>query len=189
MSTLEADLLGQSDPAASRTREWTSPDDHFSRKIADLVAGAPVAMLTTVALDGSLRSRPMAALEAPPENGEVWFFTADDSPKTADIAAEHEVNLSYSDPAKGRYVSLSGVAAIVRDPERARRSWTPAAKAWFPGGPDDARLVLLRVRVHTAHEWNPQDGEMTEIRPASEKSDAPVPPAEAAVEEKMRLGR
>ena len=174
MTTLETDLLGQSDPTPSQTREATSPDADFSRKIADLVAGAPVAMLTTVAPDGSLRSRPMAALEPPCENGEVWFFTTDDSPKTAEIAAEHEVNLSYSEPDAHRYVSLSGVAAIVRDPNRVRRAWPPAAGAWFPAGPEDPRLVLLRVRVHTAHEWDAQGGEMTEIRPVP-KTNRPPP--------------
>lgn len=192
MTSLESDLLGHPAFAPRPDRDrTTAPDENFARKIADLIAGAPVAMLTTTAPDGSLRSRPMAALEPPCENGEVWFFTADDSPKTSEIAAEHEVNLSYADASKDRYVSLSGVAAIVRDPDRARRAWNSAVQAWFPGGPEDPRLVLLRVRVHTAHEWNAQGGEMIEIRPepASGENSPPPSPEEAAIEAKMRLGR
>jgi general stress protein 26 len=191
MTTIETDMLGQTESAAFQTREWTAPDEEFAQKIAGLVAGAPVAMLTTIAPDGSLRSRPMAALESPCENGEVWFFTADDSPKTAEIAAEHEVNLSYSEPDKGRYVSLSGVAAILRDPERARRAWNPSAQAWFPSGPEDPRLVLLRVRVHTAHEWDAEGGEMIEVRPGSpsQTGSSPATPRDGETETKMRLGR
>lgn len=189
MTTIDTDMLGQTGPAPSQTRQLASSDDAFARKISKLIAGAPVAMLTTIASDGSLRSRPMAALVPPSENGEVWFFTAENTPKTADIAGEHEVNLSYADPDKEHYVSLSGVASLVRDPDRARRAWTPAAKAWFPGGPEDPKLMLLRVRVHTAHEWDAEGGDMVEVRPTSENPAPPVSPQDAAIEEKMRLGR
>ncbi len=191
MTSLESDMLGQTEPSATtpQSREWTPPDATFTKKIAHLIADIHVAMLTTVAPDGSLRSRPMATLNPPLENGEVWFFTADDSPKAAEIAAEHEVNLAYSEPARDHYVSLSGTASLVRDPERARRSWNPAARTWFPGGHDDPRLVLLRVRVRAAHAWDAKGGRMTEIGPEPGAPSPAVSPKDAAVAEKMRLGR
>jgi len=40
-----------------------------------------VAMLTTVASDGSLRSRPMVTPDAD-FDGELWFFTRYNSPKS-----------------------------------------------------------------------------------------------------------
>lgn len=187
--TIDADMLGQTESASSESRRLASADDAFTQKIANLIGDAPVAMLTTVAPDGSLRSRPMATLAPPSENGEVWFFTAENTPKTADIAGEHEVNLSYADPVRERYVSLSGVASLVRDPDRARRAWTPSAAAWFPRGPEDPSLMLLRVRVHTAHEWDADGRDMIELRPSDENPEPAPSPEEAAIEEKMRLGR
>lgn len=180
----------RSSSSSKPTNEWSPPDGDFSQKIASLVAGLPVAMLATATAEGSLRSRPMAAVNHPSENGEVWFFTNDDTPKTAEIAAEHEVNLSYADPERQRYLSLSGVAAILRDPARVRRFWNESADAWFPGGPDDANLVLLRVRIHTAQAWNASGKcetiaeHRTEPSPSSAASGS-----EAEVEAKMRRGR
>ena len=144
-------------------RGWTPPDPETTRKLATLIKDIRIAMLTTVCADGSLRSRPMATQEPGFEEGELWFFTADDSPKTAEIACEHEVNLAYAEPKDQRYISLSGTAALVRDPVRARRLWQPAMMAWFPAGPDDPHLTLLRVRVHTAEYWDAPGGRMASL--------------------------
>jgi general stress protein 26 len=178
MSTIESDMLGYEERgvvgggkgragSASARRpadpQWAPPDPDTHRKLNALIKNIGTAMLTTVAPDGSLRSRPMATQGSGLENGELWYFTADDSGKVAEIAAEHEVNLAYAEPKEQRYVSLSGRASIKRDPARARRLWNSEAKAWFPGGPDDPHLALLRVRVHTAEYWDAPSGKMASL--------------------------
>jgi general stress protein 26 len=176
MSTIESDMLGyeergtvgdasgRSSSSASspnaRRRQWSPPDAETHRKLNALIKDIGTAMLTTVAPDGALRSRPMATQGKGLENGELWFFTADNSGKVAEIEAEHEVNLAYAEPKDQRYVSLSGRARVVRDPERARRLWNSEVKAWFPGGPEDPHLALLRVRVHSAEYWDAPSGKM-----------------------------
>jgi general stress protein 26 len=120
-------------------------------------------MLTTVAPDGGLRSRPMSTQGRGLENGEVRFFTGDNSGKVAEIDAEHEVNLAYAEPKEQRYVSLSGTARVLRDPARAKELWSPEVKAWFPGGPENPHLALLRVRVHTAEYWDAPSGKMAAL--------------------------
>lgn len=127
-----------------------------------LIKDLGVAMLTTVAADGALRSRPMAT-QGGLENGEIWFFTADDSGKVSEIEQEHEVNLAYAEPKDQRYVAISGRARLVRDLARARRMWNSEAVAWFPGGPDDPLLALLRVRVHAAEYWDAPGGRMASL--------------------------
>lgn len=174
MSTIESDMLGyeergtvggqstsgSSSSSSSARRPWTPPDAETARKLSELIKDFGTAMLTTVAPDGGLRSRPMVAHGRGLENGELWFLTADDSGKVAEIESEHEVNLAYSEPKDQRYVSLSGRARLVRDVERVRRLWTPELKAWFPGGPDDKHLALLRVRIHSAEYWDAPSGKM-----------------------------
>ncbi len=174
MSTIESDMLGYEERGTvgggdgrrrteARAKKWAPPDAETQRKLNSLIRDIGTAMLTTVAPDGSLRSRPMVTQSAGLEDGELWFFTADDSGKVAEIEAEHEVNLAYAEPKDQRYVSLSGTAALKRDPARARRLWNNEVKAWFPGGPEDPRLALLRVRVHAAEYWDAPSGKMASL--------------------------
>jgi general stress protein 26 len=126
---------------------------HALEKFQSLIKDIKMAMLTTIAPDGSLRSRPMATLQTE-FDGDLWFFTSDNSPKVDEIVDDQHVGLAYASFSKQEYVSVSGVAGIVRDPERARQLWTPAAKAWFPEGVEDPHLVLLRVRVTAIEYWD-----------------------------------
>ncbi|MGE5526803.1 MAG: pyridoxamine 5'-phosphate oxidase family protein [Rhodospirillaceae bacterium] len=129
-------------------------------KLRDLIADLKVAMMTTVDHDGSLRSRPLQTLEMD-ANDALWFFTSVTSPKIAEVAGgDWQVNLSYAHPEKQDYVSLSGTATVVRDTAKVKALWTDWAKAWFPQGPDDPDLALLRVDVHKAEYW---DGPGTSI--------------------------
>ena len=50
------------------------------KKLAELIKGIKVAMLTTVCADGSLRSRPMVTQDKE-FDGTLWFFTPAESPK------------------------------------------------------------------------------------------------------------
>lgn len=121
-----------------------------------------IAMITTVTPDGALRSRPMATREIN-DDGEIWFFTSDDSGKVDDLAQEHAVNVSYAEPKKQRYVSVTGSATITRDRERAKELWSPVLKAWFPGGIDDPHLALLCVRIETAEYWDSTSSKMVQL--------------------------
>ena len=147
-----------------------------------------VAMLTTVAPDGSLRSRPMAA-QGGIENGESWFFTSDDSGKVAEIEHEHEVNLAYAEPKDQRYVSISGRASLIRDPARARRMWNAEVMAWFPGGPEDPRLALLRVRVHAAEYWDAPGGRMASLYALAKSTLTGQPAGQIGEHEKILVDR
>ncbi len=128
-------------------------------KLTDLLRDVSVAMLTTTAEDGSLRSRPMGIPKYEFE-GELWFFTAIDAPKTDELAEDERVNVSLAEPKHERYVSISGRARIVRDPAKAKELWSPLLKAWFPGGLDDPRLALLRIAVDHAEYWDAKGSKM-----------------------------
>ena len=203
MCTIESDMLGYEergtvgDPAgrssatssSSSRRQWTPPDPETTRKLSALIKDIGTAMLTTVAPDGGLRSRPMATQGRGLENGEVWFFTADNSGKVSEIESEHEVNLAYAEPKDQRYVSMSGRARLIRDPDRARRLWSPELKAWFPGGPEDPHLSLLRVRVHSAEYWDAPSGKMASLLAFAKSKLGGENPAEVGDHEKMLVAR
>lgn len=119
-------------------------------RLTTLLAHIPVAMLTTHDGEGVLKSRPMWLLEID-SAGCLWFFTGLDTGKLDFL--EH-MNLSFSDPGRATYVSISGRGQINTDLATRQRLWTPLAKPWFPEGPDSPNLSLLQFIPHAAEYWN-----------------------------------
>jgi general stress protein 26 len=128
-------------------------------KVAEMVDDAKFAMLTTIAKDGSLQSRPMATMQLDSE-GNLWFFTSLSSLKIAEAQADQHVNLSYARTDKQDYLSLSGTAELVRDKEKMHSLWSPWIKPWFPKGLDDPDLALLKVSITAAEYWDAPDSAM-----------------------------
>lgn len=127
-------------------------------RLWDLIGDVEVAMLTTVDAHGALQSRPLATVKIDEPDGDLWFFTAKDSPKVEQIQREQHVNLAYADPRSGTYVSVNGVATLSQDRKRIDELWSPLQRAWFPHGKDDPKLTLLRVRVVQAQYWSHAEG-------------------------------
>jgi general stress protein 26 len=139
------------------------PSDYNAlRKLNDLIRGIRIAMLTTIRGDGLPHSRPMATQQAE-SDGELWFFTGWSTKKTHEVEENPLVNLGYANPDGNTYISVSGAAALLRDPDKARELWSPAYKAWFPKGLDDPDLALLRVTVQHVEYWDAPSGAMVQL--------------------------
>lgn len=122
-------------------------------KLAELIKGIRTAMFTTIGSDGQLHTRPMYTQQAE-FDGDLWFFSDADAPKIAEIRADDHVLITFDGTAKNRYAAVRGRAEVVRDPEKARELWNIHAKGWWPGGPDDPKMTLIRVRVESAEYWD-----------------------------------
>ena len=118
--------------------------------IADLVQKAPIALVTTVAEDGSLVSRPLAVQQRE-FDGDLWFFTEDPSAKTDQVRANDQVNVALQ--AGHGWLSISGRASVSKDPAKVDELWSTGAEAWFEQGRDDPAVALLRVEAQTAEYW------------------------------------
>ncbi|MDB5290365.1 MAG: putative ral stress protein 26 [Phycisphaerales bacterium] len=132
------------------------------QKLNQMIEGIDVAMLTTAMPDGSLHSRPMVSRQVS-EDGVLCFFSDADSAKVHEVRRDSHVNISYADTVRQRYVSISGRATVVRDTPKARELWTPIVKAWFPSGPDDPNLVLLRIEIDEAEYWDGPASKMVQL--------------------------
>ncbi len=119
-------------------------------KLGELIEGMNVAMLTTSSATGALESRPMSPQEMDGD-GAIWFLTANHSEKTKHL--DH-VNLTFTHPSHGTYVSLSGHAIISTRREHIRRLWSVFAKPWFPDGPDSPNVVLFKFIPTCAEYWD-----------------------------------
>ncbi len=132
-------------------------------RLAELIKEIRIAMLSTIEPDGHVRSRPMATVERPGFDGVLWFFTDQSSSKIVEVQEDPRVNLSYCEPTKGRYVSVSGTCELVRDKEKAKQFWDPFFCPWFPKGMDDPDLALLKVTVEAAEYWDAPSGSMLRV--------------------------
>jgi len=132
--------------------DMTERDEQI-KKLAEMIKDIDFAMLTTVAEDGTLHSRPMSTQRVE-FDGDLWFFTRASAPKVGEIEGEHRVNVSYAKPEDQRYISVSGRAVVVRDRAKIEELWSPELKAWFPEGPEDPDLALLKVSAERAEYWD-----------------------------------
>jgi len=121
-------------------------------KISELVKGIHICMMTTVAADKKMSSRPMAVQDKP-FDGTLWFLTRVTSEKIGEIAKDQDVTLTFAEPKDSKYISLKGIAAASQDKAKIKELWNPMYKAWFPKGEDDPEIAVLRVEVSEADYW------------------------------------
>ncbi|MGL5862437.1 MAG: pyridoxamine 5'-phosphate oxidase family protein [Phycicoccus sp.] len=148
-------------------------DHDGAAKVHDLIDGQRTAMLTTVhTTGGRLASRPMACQQADPD-GTLWFLAFGDSEKAEEIRHTPDVNVAFTE--EGKWVSLSGRAAVVQDAGRARELWNDFAEAWFQCEPDDPRIAVIRVDGQSAEYWDSpgKAGNIVQVLKAKVTGDRP----------------
>ena len=92
------------------------------RELWDRIEEVRTAMMTTVELDGSLRSRPMWT-QGDEFDGSLWFFASDDGALADELYTRAAGRAKLGTPDKDLYVSVSGRGELVRDKARAEEMW------------------------------------------------------------------
>jgi general stress protein 26 len=124
------------------------------QKLRELIKDIDFCMLTTIDEEGDPHSRPMSSNGDIDPNGDLWFFTNASSHKVDEVAAAPKVNVSFADPGNQRYVSVTGVAQLVRDQGKIDELWRPQFKIWFPKGKEDPEVALLCVSLEKGEYWD-----------------------------------
>ncbi len=118
-------------------------------------------MLITITPDRMIRARPMAIQEpGRAQGGDLWFFTSDESGKVQEISHEQNVGVACFRPSDRAWLSISGTAVTERDPDEIRRLWNASATTYFPKGPDDPHLAIVKVKISRAEYWAPAGGRL-----------------------------
>ena len=107
-------------------------------------------------------ARPMATIRTD-DDGTLWFFVNRDSGKVHEMKIDHVVHLVYAHPGKNSYMDVWGLANVVADRDKIKELWKPEIKNWFPQGPDDANLCLVKVQPNDAYYWDQDNGRMVEF--------------------------
>lgn len=141
--------------------------DSDLRHLAELIKDIRVAMMTTFPTSPTglfCHARPMYTQRVDPDtfNGELLFVTDDHTGKVREIANEDRVQITYAEPSHNRFVSVLGHATTERNPTKVRELWNYLLKAWWPAGPDDPSIAIIRVRIEFAELWDgPSNGLFT----------------------------
>ena len=147
-------------PDPTERPEPESSDDRARRRCVEIAQDARFCMVTGTAEDGALHARPMTPQQVT-DDLESWFFISRSSEQAADIAAEPRVNLSFDGSTD--WLSVAGRATLVDDRRLVEEMWNPVVEAWFPDGPQDPDLVLLRVHADAAEYWKAPGGRVSSL--------------------------
>lgn len=128
------------------------------KKVNQLIKENRIGMFVTQN-DGKIFSRPIAYSDVDEANN-IWFFTDTNSGKVDDIKDSSQVNFSFSNESRNEYVSVSGIAEIVKDKRIIEEKWQFFMKAWFPEGKESSSLTLIKVKPETSQFW---DGSSSKI--------------------------
>lgn len=132
--------------------------DTIAAKIKDVKFG----MFTTVDANRTLSSRPLTQQQVDAD-GQMWFFTSDESEFTRELLGNPQVNVSFADVGDSLYISVSGGAVLLKDRAKAEELWNPLVKAWFPKGLDDPHLSLIKVDIQSAEYWDSDASKMRQF--------------------------
>ncbi len=130
------------------------------KELQDLLKGYSIALLTTVGEDGHFHTRPMAMQHRDLSDG-LWFATSEETEKVHDLARNPHCGVAFHEAAFGStYLSLSGSAELIRDRSLIRRMWDHAWDPWFPGGPGQQDVLLIKVTPEHAEYVHPKTGRL-----------------------------
>jgi general stress protein 26 len=121
-------------------------------RLKKLTEDFDTAMLVTRTENGGLRSRPLSLVNNDDDPERLYFSTAIDSPKVRELEADPRVNVCMQN--KRQFVSVTGVARLVKDRVLIEKLWSEAWKIWFPKGKDDPSLRILIVEPSEAAYWD-----------------------------------
>lgn len=165
-----------------------APDTVDTRKLWELIGDIRFAMFTSRHGEGHLHSRPMTTQNGAEDRGGVlWFFMSRSGQPVADLEAHPEVNVAYADTGRDSYVSICGTARVVEDPERKKALWSPAAQAWFQGGPDDPGLALVAVLIAEAEYWDVTANKAVQVYKMAKSALTGEPPRDMGEHRRVKM--
>ncbi|MEP6792582.1 MAG: pyridoxamine 5'-phosphate oxidase family protein [Ramlibacter sp.] len=157
-------------------------------KLWDLIKDIKFGMLTHRHANGMLHAHPLTAQNKSLDEGAIlYFFISKKSELAQALKSDGNVNVSFADPGKDSYVSLSGRAGIVEDQAKKEELFNTFAKAWFPGGATDPDLGLLEVHIGHAEYWDVKESKMTQLFKMAKAAVAGKPPTDMGEHKELNV--
>lgn len=112
-------------------------------------------MTVMLGLDGAEdgHTRPMAA-QTEGDHGPIWFFTSTDNALAQALkASSGRAIATFASKGHELFATIHGSLSIDHDKAVVDRLWNRYVAAWYEGGKDDPKLVLLRLDPEKAEIW------------------------------------
>jgi general stress protein 26 len=83
----------------------------------------------------------------------IWFFSSKETGLVRSLRDGSRATATFTSKGHDLFVALQGRLSVDNDPAIIDRLWNPYVAAWFKGGKDDPKLVLLRFDGEEAQIW------------------------------------
>jgi general stress protein 26 len=146
------DSINRNQPEVNR-RDLSGPE--AVKRLQKMAEDADTCFFTT---DGGRSTRPMGVRKVD-DAGNLWFLSADDSHKNAEVQADPHVALYLQTDKHSGFLRVEGRATISRDAGRIKDLWNPLLRTWFTGGEDDPRITVIQVTPASGYYWDNKHGD------------------------------
>ena len=135
-----------------------APGRQAIHDVAALINRIDICVLASRAEDGELHARPMSNNGEADWDGQSWFLAPSDGRLVAELRANPEAVTTYRAETGYTFVTISGRTTLETDPSLKRRLWLDELERWFPNGPEDPNVTLIRLDAEAAQWWT-EDGD------------------------------
>lgn len=150
------DSINRNQPEQNR-RDLAGTD--AIERMKDIVDDADACFFVTAGGAGPSRGvRPMSVREAD-DAGALWFLSAIDSHKNAELANNPAVKLYFQSGKHSGFLELEGHAEVSQDKARIKQLWNFMLKTWFTEGEDDPRITVIKVTPKSGYYWDNKHGD------------------------------
>ena len=98
-------------------------------------------------------SQPMTVQMEDDEGGPLWIFTSKETDLAQALQGPHDALIHFASKGHDLFAAIDGELSAHNDPEMIDRLWNPFVAAWFEGGKEDPKLLLLRFDPDRAQVW------------------------------------
>lgn len=133
-------------------------------EIARMLKAIDVCVFATRGEAGQLHARPMSNNRQVEWDGDSWFFAPSDGRLVAELEAEPTAVTVYRAEEGFGFISVSGRASFEADVELKRRHWLDELERWFPNGPDDPNVTLIRLTAEHVDWWGEEGDGSADLR-------------------------
>jgi general stress protein 26 len=92
--------------------------------------------------------------------GNVWFFSSKDSGRNENLKKDPRSQLIYSNPSDMDFMSIHGKSEVMIDTKKAEEMWSKHVEVWFPEGPGDSNLTIIKFIPLEGYYWDTKHGKM-----------------------------
>jgi len=108
---------------------------------------------TKINTNENFSTRPMSVQKID-EEGNLWFLSAIDSNKNAELMVDPSVQLLFQGSDYSDFLNIYGTAEINQDKGMIKDLWKPIVKNWFTEGVDDPRITVIKVTPSKGYYWD-----------------------------------